>query len=88
MRRYFGMFIKTKYKSGKGSNPVLETFMETLHNTEQVSYGMFEIEVAPDVTVRQIAEDHRKQLIENARKSMESEHIGIDDVDIRIVELF
>ncbi len=51
MRRYFGMFIKTKYKSGKGSNPVLEKFMEIFHNTEQVSYGMVEIEASPDATV-------------------------------------
>lgn len=88
MRRYFGMFINTKYKSGKGSNFVLEKLIEKFHDTEQVSYGTFEVEAGPDVTVKQIAEKNRNRLKEEAKKSIGSEYIDIDDIEVRIVEVF
>lgn len=83
MRRYFGVFII--YKLNEKDNFVLRKLMGGSLDTKQVSYGMVEIEASPDATVKQIADTHRKQLIESAKKSMEGECM---DIDVKITEIF
>ncbi len=86
MRRYFGMFISVRYKPSE-DNIALKKLMELFKDRNSINYGMFELDIDPDMTVKQVAEKYRSQLKERAKKAF-GEHVDIDDIEVRIMEVF
>lgn len=86
MRRYFGMFISVRYKPSE-DNIALKKLMELFKDRNSINYGMFELDIDPDMTVKQVAEKYRTQLKERAKKNF-GEDVDINDVEVRIMELF
>lgn len=86
MRRYFGMFISWRYKPSE-DNIALKKLMEIFKDRDSVNYGMFELDIDPDMTVKQVAEKYRSQLKERAKKAI-GEDVDIDDIEVRIMEVF
>lgn len=74
MRRYFGMFISVRYKPSE-DNIALKKLMELFKDRNSINYGMFELDIDPDMTVKQVAEKYRTQLKERTKKISEKTSI-------------